>query len=295
METKVTVMTDDIELVGSLHMPDDMKAGEKRPAFICTHGFGGSRIDGSMAAVAPRMCEWGYPTLRMDMRGCGESGGERGRVIPKDQAHDLGNVMKWLATQDGVDPDKIILLGDSLGAAVSLYTGGTNKDVAGVISVGGWGNGTSKIKLQHQGPGMYNAYLDMIERGKAHKAKTGESLMVSRFDIVPIPEHLRGGLPTDAIMQFPADTAEAIHEFMPIHVIGDLAPRPLLLLHASRDRVTPTEASIEVFGHANLPKDMVLLSGLDHFPLAAGNERIYHIIRGWLNLNFPLESGRIEA
>jgi pimeloyl-ACP methyl ester carboxylesterase len=295
METKVTVMTDDIELVGSLHMPDDMKAGEKRPAFICTHGFGGSRIDGSMAAVAPRMCEWGYPTLRIDMRGCGESGGERGRIIPKDQAYDLGNVLKWLAAQDGVDPDKIILLGDSLGGAVSLYTGGTNKDVAGVISVGGWGNGTSKIKLQHQGPGKYDAYLDMIERGKAHKAKTGESLMVSRFDIVPIPEHLRGGLPTDAIMQFPADTAEAIHEFMPIDVIGDLAPRPLLLLHASRDRVTPTDASIEVFGHANLPKDMVLLSDLDHFPLAAGNDRIYHIIRGWLNLNFPLESGRIEA
>lgn len=295
METKVTVMTDDIELVGSLHMPDDMEAGEKRPAFICSHGFGGSRIDGSMAAVAPRLCSWGYPTLRIDMRGCGESGGERGRIIPKDQAYDLGNILKWLATQDGVDPEKIILLGDSLGGAVSLYTGGTNKDVAGVISVGGWGNGTSKIKLQHAEPGMYDAYLDMIERGKAHKAKTGESLMVSRFDIVPIPEHLRAGLPTDAIMQFPADTAEAIHEFMPIHVIGDLAPRPLLLLHASRDRVTPTEASIEVFGHANLPKDMVLLSDLDHFPLAAGNDRIYHIIRGWLNLNFPLESGRIEA
>lgn len=288
MENNVKIPTNGIELVGTLHQPDDIPAGEKRPAFIAIHGFGGSRIDGSMAAVAPRLCEWGYPTLRVDSRGCGESGGERGRIIPMDQVEDLANVIKWLAQQDNVDPDRIILLGDSLGAAVSLYTGGTNTDVAGVIAVGGWGNGKEKIKLQHAGPGMYDKYLDMLERGKAHKEATGESLMVSRFDIVPIPEHLRAGLPSDAIMQFPVDTAQAIHDFRPIDVIGDLAPRPLLLLHAAKDHVTPTEASIEVFGYANLPKDMMLLSDLDHFPLAAGNDRIYHIIRGWLNLNFPI-------
>lgn len=288
METKVTINSDGVDLVGLFHQPDDLKAGEKRPAFIATHGFGGSKIDGSMAAVAPELCSWGYSILRVDMRGCGESGGERGRIIPMDQVNDLGNVIKWMAQQDGVDPDKIILLGDSLGGAVSLYTGGSNKDVAGVISVGGWGNGKSKIKLQHPGPGEYDKYVDMLARGKAHKEKTGESLMVSRFDIVPIPEHMRDGLPSDAIMQFPVETAEGIHSFRPIDVIGDLAPRPLLLLHASRDRVTPTDASIEVFGHAKLPKDMMLLSDVDHFPLAAGNARIYHIIRGWLNLHFPI-------
>ncbi|MGO4908332.1 alpha/beta hydrolase [Pseudorhodobacter sp. W20_MBD10_FR17] len=288
MEQRVTIPSGDIELIGTLHLPDDLKPGEKRPAFITTHGFGGSRIDGSMAAVAPQMCEWGYPTVRFDSRGCGESGGERGRIIPMEQVSDLGNVIKWLAQQDGVDPDKIIILGDSLGAAVSLYTGGTNDDVAAVIAVGGWGNGAAKIKLQHAGPGEYDKYLDMLARNKAHKEKTGESIKVSRFDIVPIPEHLRAGLPTDAIMEFPADTAQAIHDFRPIDVIGNLSPRPLLLLHASRDRVTPTEASIEVFGYAKLPKDMMLLSDLDHFPLAAGNARIYHIIRGWLNLHFPI-------
>jgi fermentation-respiration switch protein FrsA (DUF1100 family) len=115
METKVTIQSDGIDLVGSLHIPDDLKPGEKRPAFIATHGFGGSRIDGSMAAVAPQLCEWGYPTLRFDSRGCGESGGERGRIIPMDQVGDLGNVLKWMAQQDGVDPEKIIILGIALG------------------------------------------------------------------------------------------------------------------------------------------------------------------------------------
>jgi hypothetical protein len=70
-----------------------------------------------------------------------------------------------------------------------------------------------------------------------------------------------------------------------IYVIGSSTLRPLLLL-ASRDRVSPTEARIEVFDHAALVEDMMFLSDLDHFPQAASNARIYHIIREWLNLHF---------
>ena len=31
----------------------------------------------------------------------------------------------------------------------------------------------------------------MLDDGRAHKRATGESMMVSRYDIVPIPVHLR--------------------------------------------------------------------------------------------------------
>lgn len=288
METRISFKSDGVEIVGIMHRPDDMKPGEKRPAIIATHGFGGSKIDGSMAAVCPVLCEWGYVAVRFDMRGCGESGGERGRIICKDQASDLGNAMKWLAAQDNVDPDQIVLLGDSLGAAVSLYTGGTNSDVAGVVSVGGWGNGLEKSKLQHPGEEAWAKYQDMLKRGREHKEKTGESMMVHRFDIVPIPEHMRGELPSDAIMQFPCDTAESICAFMPSSVIGNLAPKPLLLMHASKDAVTPTESTLEVFEHANLPTDLILLSGLDHFPLGTGDKRLYGIIKDWFDLHFPI-------
>ena len=34
----------------------------------------------------------------------------------------------------------------------------------------------------------------MLAEGKRHREKTGKSLMVPRYDIVPIPEHLRGHL-----------------------------------------------------------------------------------------------------
>lgn len=287
METRISFESDGVEIVGVIHRPDDMKPGEKRPALITTHGFGGSKIDGSMATVCPILCDWGYIAVRFDMRGCGESGGERGRIICMDQVNDLGNAIRWLASQDNVDPDQIILLGDSLGAAVSIYTGGTNPEAAGVIAVGGWGNGLEKSKQQHKTPEAWEIYQDMLQRGRDHKEKTGESMMVSRFDIVPIPPHMRHELPDDAIMQFPVDTAQSICDFMPSSVISGLAPRPLLLMHASFDAVTPTEASIDVFENAKLPKDMILLSGLDHFPLGTGDKRLYGGIKDWLDIHFP--------
>ena len=288
METNVIVESDGLKLSGRFHCPDNLGTNETRPAFICTHGFGGSKIDGSMASVCPWLCDKGYIALCLDSRGCGESAGQRGNIIPQEQVLDLGHALTWLAKQDGVDAERIVLLGDSLGAAVSLFAGGTDQRVAGVVAVGGWGNGAAKIALQHAGPGMMDKYLEMLANGKAHREQHGTEMMVSRFDIVPIPEHMRGNLPEDAIMEFTAATAQAIYDFRPSDVIGNLAPRPLLLVHASRDRVTPTDSSIEVWGYANLPKDMVLLSDVDHFPLAVGNARIYDVIAGWLDLYFPL-------
>ncbi|WP_306258036.1 S9 family peptidase [Pararhizobium sp. IMCC21322] len=129
----------------------------------------------------------------------------------------------------------------------------------------------------------------MLKRGREHKAKTGESMKVQRFDIVPIPTHMRDQLPDDAIMEFPVDTAESICSFMPINFVGKLAPRPLLLMHAATDAVTPTDSTLEVFQHANLPKDLVLLSGLDHFPLGTADKRLYNVLRVWLVFHFALK------
>lgn len=290
MEIDIRLRSGDIDIVGVLHRPAHISPWQVRPAVIATHGFGGSKIDGSMLAVCRQLCDWGYMALRLDMRGCGHSGGPRGHVIPAEQVIDLNNAVTWLLAQEGVDKDRVLLLGDSMGGAVSLYAGSTDARIAGVVSVGGWGNGAQRLEQQHMALGSWGRVQEMLREGRAYRERTGQPMMVSRFDIIPIPEHMRGQLPADAIMQFPVDTAQGIVDFLPNSVIGRLAPRPLLLIHASRDAVTPTASTVEIFQHAELPKDLVLLSGLDHFPLATGSPRIYDVIRGWLDLYFPIEA-----
>ena len=113
--------------------------------------------------------------------------------------------------------------------------------------------------------------------------KTGRSIKISRYDIVPIPEGMRGNLAPNSIMEFPLETVESMLAFRANDVVGKIAPRPLLLLHASTDSVTPTEQSIVLFQKAGMPTDLHLVANVDHFMFAENNELVIEIIRTWLN------------
>ena len=123
-----------------------------RPAFIVLHGFGGNKDGQGQTVVAKQFAQWGYVTMRMDFRGCGDSEGERGRIICLDQVADARNAISYLATRPEVDPRRIGLVGSSFGAAVAVFTGGADQRVAAVISCGGWGDGERKFRGQHPTP-----------------------------------------------------------------------------------------------------------------------------------------------
>jgi fermentation-respiration switch protein FrsA (DUF1100 family) len=46
MQRDVFFDSDGLKLAGVLHTPDDMKAGERRPAVAVLHGFGGTKNGG---------------------------------------------------------------------------------------------------------------------------------------------------------------------------------------------------------------------------------------------------------
>ena len=91
------------------------------------------------------------------------------------------------------------MIGSSFGAAIAVYVIGVDKRVAAAISSGGWGDGERKFRGQHPSPAEWKKFTDMLAEGKRHREKTGKSLMVPRYDIVPIPEHLRGHLAQNSI------------------------------------------------------------------------------------------------
>jgi dipeptidyl aminopeptidase/acylaminoacyl peptidase len=287
MQTPVTFDSDGLKLSGVLHRPDGMKPGEKRPAFLVLHGFGTSKNGGTPIIISEMLEEWGYVALRFDFRGCGDSEGEHARVLCMDQVSDTSNAVTWLAQQDGVDPDRIGAIGHSFGAAVAVYTGGVDKRLAAIISSCGWGDGERKFRGQHATPEAWAKFSAMLEEAPKYRARTGKSLMVKRWDIVPIPEHLRNNMAADAIQEFPAETAQSMMDFVADNVVGDIAPRPLLLFHAANDSVTPTEQSLEMFKRAGQPTDLWLVSDVDHFPFSVGNTRVRDGVRAWLDRYLP--------
>src|SRR5499427_7201279 len=286
-EEAVTFPSAGLKISGVVHVPSGLKAGEKRAAFLVLHGFGSNKTSSNTMQPTKVLNDLGYVVLRFDMRGCGESEGEHGRLICLEQVEDTRSALTFLSGHPAVDPTRIGVIGSSFGGAVAVYTGGVDQRVAAVISNGGWGDGERKFRGQHRSPEEWARFTNMLKEGREYRAKTGKSLMVPRYDIVPIPAHLRNNLAANSIHEFPAETAQSMFDFRADEVVGKIAPRPLLLLHAAKDSVTPTEQSIELFKRAGQPSELHLISDADHFMFAEGNVRIWDLLRGWLADYFP--------
>jgi pimeloyl-ACP methyl ester carboxylesterase len=294
-EQNVTIPSAGLRLAGVVRTPAGLRPQERRSAFLVLHGFGSNKNSQNVLAPCKVLEELGYVTLRFDMRGCGESDGEHGRVICLEQVEDTGNALAFLSHHPAVAPDHIAVIGTSFGGAVAVYAAGIDRRIAAVISNGGWGDGERKFRGQHATPEAWARFTAMLEEGRAHRERTGRSLMVPRYDIVPIPAELRDDLagravqmfPPGTIAMFPAETAQSMFDFRADDVVGQIAPRPLLLLHSANDSVTPTEQSVEMFRRAGQPTELHLFSGVDHFMFAEDNARVWRVVQDWLATYFP--------
>jgi pimeloyl-ACP methyl ester carboxylesterase len=116
-ETNVTLPQG---IVGTLSVPD---AGATGPAVIMLHGFASSRdeIGGIFASQAAALAEAGIASLRIDFRGYGESDPASEASVTIDRMLEDADIARaYLAGVDGVDAERIGVLGYSFGAAVAM-------------------------------------------------------------------------------------------------------------------------------------------------------------------------------
>jgi alpha/beta superfamily hydrolase len=65
------------------------------------------------------------------------------------------------------------------------------------------------------------------------------------------------------------------------HVVGELAPRPLLLVHGTADTILSHESSQALYERAGEPRTLRLMPGADHRFAAHGDE-LLETVRAWL-------------
>src|SRR5262245_42501470 len=96
-EEDVTFESDGLRLAGVIRIPEGMKSGERRPAFLALHGFGSNMASQNVLRPCAMLEKYGYITLRFDMRGCGKSQGEKARIICLEQVTDTLSALGFLA------------------------------------------------------------------------------------------------------------------------------------------------------------------------------------------------------
>ncbi|ANY65676.1 permease [Paenibacillus sp. BIHB 4019] len=126
MEKHLVLRHEGLELAATLHYPTDEKKNDdcKRQAIIICHGFVGSRIgvDRLFVKAARALAAQGSYVLRFDYGGCGESNGDYGSLGFDSMVDQTRTALDYITSMECVDPRRIVLLGHSLGGAVSIMT-----------------------------------------------------------------------------------------------------------------------------------------------------------------------------
>jgi len=227
--------SDGVLLAAALFVPED--AG-LHPGLILCHGMpAGPRASGEGGRGSsedlgyPELAEWcaseGFVTLIFNFRGTGESGGN---YHPLGWARDLEAVLDWMSQLPQVDAERIALLGSSMGAAVAIYVAAHRPEVAAVVSYAG---------PAAMGPRPNPA--DAVERLR-------EQGLIKDPDFPPDLEAWR---------------QESV-ELSPVRWVGQISPRPLLLLHGDADDLVPVENAYTLYQKAGEPKELRLLPGAGH-------------------------------
>jgi uncharacterized protein len=281
----ISFASEGLRLSGAVHVPDDLRPGERRAAVVMMHGFGANK-NGGPEWLCRQCAAWGYVALRFDFRGCGDSEGTRGRVIPAEEVADARSAVAYLASRADVDPAAIALCGSSLGGGVAVQAAAVEPRVAAVIVENGVANGERMMRGMHSEESWrkFRTLIDDIAQNPADARRR----TIHRFDMFEMPKALQVNLASNnSLMQFTADTALGFFMFRPEEFAQEIAPRPLLVLHSARDSVTRYEEAFSLVRRAKPPVELHLFDGTDHFMFVNADPRVTATLRGWLERYLP--------
>jgi alpha-beta hydrolase superfamily lysophospholipase len=121
-------------LSGILHRPPEPRAGAPAVVLLnagCVPRFGPHR---QYVPLARRWAELGFPVLRLDLSGIGDSPAGRGPeniTYPPERLEDVAEALRWLGKETGAS--RFVLMGLCSGADVAFEAGLADRRVAGLV------------------------------------------------------------------------------------------------------------------------------------------------------------------
>jgi len=128
---EVTVESEDGLSLSGWWVP---REGAARAA-VLVHGWGGNKSEEHLLETAPIYRESGYAVLMLDLRGHGESEGER-RTLGYQEVRDVRGALRWLRER-GFQADEVVLHGWSMGGA-TVVRSAPGTGVAAVVEEAGY-------------------------------------------------------------------------------------------------------------------------------------------------------------
>lgn len=257
-------------LDADLHLPPDGSGSPPHPVLIACSGFLGRKSlhpERFARALAPR----GNAVLAFDYRGVGESEGEYGRQAPQEWAEDVRAAVDCMMTEPQVDSQRVGLLGWALGGSVAIAEAAGDPRVHAVAAVNAMADGGRCLRRLHDHD-AWQRFLARSEADREFRVTGGRSELVSPWEIMPLDfdrstqEYVDETPAIESGFGHPTslESADLILRFRPEEVVGDIAPRPLLIVHGSENRLHPPDEAQSLYNRAGEPKELLFLDGAGH-------------------------------
>ena len=133
IEKPVVFYNQDQQINGILHAPTGSDA--PCPAVAFFHGFTGTKVEPHRIFVktARELAALGFYVLRFDFRGSGDSAGDFSEMTIGGEVSDAIKSIDVLTAMPGVDPDRIGILGLSMGGCVAAFVSGQDSRVKSTV------------------------------------------------------------------------------------------------------------------------------------------------------------------
>jgi fermentation-respiration switch protein FrsA (DUF1100 family) len=201
--------------------------GRATATIIVCHGWASDKAD--MLGFAQVLRASGFNVLLFDLHGWGES--DRGPVTFGDrETGDVLGAVRFLKEQRPGETQRIGLIGFSMGAAAAIRAAAQSSDIDAVVADASY------------------ARLD-VQVGRFFQRFTGPLWPIAYVPARWFGEWLTG---------------TALGSISPLQAIGQISPRPVLIIHGTRDQVISVQDARRLYQAAGPRKSLWLVEGAGH-------------------------------
>jgi fermentation-respiration switch protein FrsA (DUF1100 family) len=272
-EQAVAYHSEGVRCAATLYLPTE--AATALPGVVLGHGLASVRTM-SLPAWGRAFAAAGIAALAIDYRFLGESDGEpRQQVDPYAQREDFRNALSFLAAHPAIDAKRLGLWGTSFAGGHVLHVAAFDRRVKAVVAqvpaLGVWRYLRAGLSSHQRESLLADLVADRRARtpGAAPEripitAPDGQRSVLGSTDLA-WHRHMEAEHPTFH-NEITLPSLAAVIEYDPAPYIESIAPTPLLMIVAERDRTTPPEVAYEAFARAGEQETLLRLDAT-HYDL----------------------------
>ena len=220
---------DDLQLAGWFVPPTLQSDGA---TLIFIHGLGGNR--GELLDEAVMLTGHGYGALLFDLRNHGESEGTI-TTMGYAEVADVEGAVAYLLARPGVNPERIGLVGSSMGGAVAIRAAARIPEIRVVVA-----------------QSAFSSLEENVNQGV--RALTG----LPPFPLAPL-----------VIWFGEREAGIRLSQVRPIDDVAQIGPRAILFIHGEQDTIVDVSNSVRLYEAAEEPKAIYLIPEAGHGGLMA--------------------------